>query len=72
MQKNDFELPLQYPAEMYKDGLYRCTWSVEETIAMTKQGWSLQEEDGKKRKDYKVYHHESAEERRGPGRPKGS
>ncbi len=33
-------VPTHFPHEMYKDGVYRCIWSVEEHANMTKLGWS--------------------------------
>ena len=70
--QQEIVLGLVYPQEMYKDGLYRCVHSNDEQRTWMKQGWSLEMEEGKERKDYKVYHHEAVkadEPKRGPGRP---
>jgi len=69
----EFAYPDIYPAEMYKDDLYRVVFSGEGVREWTKKGWSLEIPSGKDRKEYKVFHHEAASEapvKRGPGRPK--
>ena len=70
-----------FPAEMYKEDLYRVVWGQEEEARFARLGWTEEMPVGKDRADYKVHHHEAAKsnesggahepepEKRGPGRP---
>ena len=78
-----FVYPDKYPAEMYRDGLYRVVFSNEGAREFAKKGWSVEMEEGKERKDYEVFHlddetakraaapvkREDLQRSRGPGRP---
>ncbi len=60
-----------FPAEMYKDDLYRVVHSQEEEAQFARLGWLEEIPVGRERSEYLVHHHNSpgAPIKRGPGRP---
>ncbi len=71
-----------FPAEMYKDDLYRVVHSQEEEAQFARLGWLEEIPVGRERSEYKVHHHNAVKAahlpdnkfdgepiKRGPGRP---
>lgn len=56
-----------YPKELFKDSIYRVSWSPEEDTILAKDGWSEDRVEGVEYRPHTAT--AKAEPKRGPGRP---